>query len=302
MTTLARKVVCGGIAAALAVCALVLLGRGRLPEEANPQPLHVLVADTSAVELDCSCAPGAPRRQYEPLRLALQSAIGRPVQFEYIADFLFDEMPEADARLIRSSELMIGKHSAINYAASKLNQPVRWIASLTRIDGSDKLVGIFVARVDGPIKKIGDLQGHKVSLGMPFHAEKHDAALAALRRENAGPAETRNALLCRDAVADVVAGRSDAAVISDYSQVLLQTPEVVRGVKLAVIGKTDEVPYIAVFSNDWVSQRDVDIIRRFLTEQTGKDRELLKALQSSKGFVPAQGVVVRETRDRRNGQ
>jgi len=294
MKTLVQNIVCGGIAAAFAVCGVAFVSRARLPKEANPQPLHVLVADTSAVELDCSCAPGAPRRQYERLRLVLQSAIGRPVQFEYIADSLFDEMPEADARLVRSSELMIGKHSAINYAASKINQPVRWIASLTQTDGRYEFTGIFVARADGPIAKIGDLQGHKVSLGMPFHAEKHDAALAALRRENASPAEVRNVLLCRDAVADVVAGRSDAAVISDYSQGLLQTPEVARGVKLAVIGKTDEVPYIAVFANDWVRQREVDIIRRFLTEQAGTNPELLRALQSGTGFVPAPSRVEEE--------
>lgn len=212
---------------------------------------------------------------------------GESRRFEYIADFLFDEMPEADARRVRSSELMIGKHSAINYTASKINQPVRWIASLTQTDGRYEFTGILVARADGPIARIGDLQRHKVSLGMPFHVEKHDAALAALRRENASPAEVRYVLLCRDAVADVVAGRSDAAVISDYSQGLLQTPEVARGVKLPVIGKTDEVPYIAVFANAWVPGKDVDVIRRFLTEQTREDRGLMKALQSGNGFLPA---------------
>ena len=88
---------------------------------------------------------------------------------------------------------------------------------------------------------------------MPFHAEKHDEALASLRSEGVRPERINHRLLCREAVADVVAGESVAAVISDYAIGLLQDAEVTRGERLQVIDRTQSIPYITVFSTPQIT-------------------------------------------------
>jgi len=273
---------------AAGIAALVHVGR-RHPEPPESTTLRVLVVDMLAVELGCSCAPGAPQRHYDRLRAAMQSSLRRPVPFDYMADFLFEEIDAAEAERIRSADVLIGKHSAIAHVAAQLDLPVQWIASLTRGDGASTLTGLFVARAEGPVKTVRDLEGRTLSLGMPFHAEKHAAPLAVLRRENLHVATTTLRLFCKDAVAAVAAGESDAAVISDYSEGLLRAQDVTRGKPLAVIGKTDPVPYIAVFANKRLTGPSIAALRRFLIEAVRTDPELLDSLASKSGFTAANG-------------
>lgn len=257
------------------------------PQRIPHKPLYVVIADTSAKELFCSCAPPSMQKQYEPLRAAMQEKLQRPVRFDYIADFRFDDLPAEQAEVLRSAHMVIGKHSAIAHVVRANGLPLHHVATLTREDGGVGLRGVFVTRADSDVRSLRDLNGRRISLGRPFHAEKHAAARDALRNQHATPSQTETRLLCKEAVQDVLAGQSDAAVLSDYSVHLLDNPELAPTGSLRIIGETAAVPFVAAFVRDGLSSGDAAEIVRFLVEGIGSDSGLRAALRTQRGFVPA---------------
>lgn len=251
--------------------------------------LHVVIADPTAQELGCSCVPPSMQKRYQGLRTSMQEALKRPVRFDYIADFLFDELPAGQADMLRSAHLVIGKHSAIAHVVRTHGLPLHHIGTLTREDGSTGLKGVFVVKASSAMRSIGDLNGRSITLGKQFHAEKHAEALAAVQKAHATPSRTVTRLLCRDAVLDVVSGESDAAVISDYSVHLLDNRDVAAAGTLRIIGETAAVLYVAAFARDDLSQSDAKEIIEFLTDAVGRDSGLQSALHTKSGFKPPAG-------------
>jgi ABC-type phosphate/phosphonate transport system substrate-binding protein len=275
----------GPIILGVLVLFALLMWRSCAPASIGIDRLRVVVTDPSAAELFCACSPDE-ERHYEALRSSMQKHLQCPVEFDYMKDFTFDSLSNADAERVRSAHLMIGKHAAMEYIARKLVRPAGCIALLSRGDGSRTLSGVWVVRKQDGINNIQDLAGRPISLGMPWHAEKHQAPLDQLRGLGLTPGTTTLRRLCSETLADVAAGTADAAVISDYALPLLSNRSITHGAELEPIGKTEGVPFIAVFASDGLSKKDAAFITRYLIHVVPGDTHLLGALKSSEGFVP----------------
>ena len=219
----------------------------------------------------------------------MQASLKRPTHFDYIPDSGFDS-PSADTgSKLRAADVLIGKHSALRFAAAELELPLRCVALLTGATGQTGLKGVVVARSDSGLRSLEDLDGRELIIGMPQYAEKHAAALAALKESQAVPGATTQRTFCREAVLDVVAGTSDAAVVSEYSLHLLRDRELVGEAQLSEIARTASVPWIGVFLRDAASAVEVNSIIRCLTRDAAQAPDLLRALKSARGFVSTAG-------------
>lgn len=247
--------------------------------------LAVVVTDTAAAELFCTCSPDAPKR-YEALRGAMSRALGREVRFTYMTDFVFDSPSEGQAQQLREAHLIIGKCTAVEYVSARLGIKSECVGVLTRTNGSPEVNGVWVAKAEGGVRSIGDLAGKRISIGPEWQAEKHGDALQQLAAQKIKPGEITERLLCKEALADVVSGDADAAVISDYAAVLLAKKEVTGGVGLSVIGRTPGRAYVGVFATGRLSATESGAVLDFLLRGVAGDKDLLEALKSKRGFVP----------------
>lgn len=247
--------------------------------------LVVMVTDTSAAELFCTCSPDLPKH-YEALREGMSRALGRAVRFAYMTDFAFDSLPEEQARQLREAHLIIGKCTAIEYVTGRLGIKSECVGVLTRTNGSPEVNGVWVAKAEGGVRSIGDLAGKRISIGPEWQGEKHGDALQQLKAQKIQPAKVTERLLCKEAIGDVVDGEADAAVISDYATALLANEEVTGGVRLRVIGQTAGRPYVGVFATGRLSGSEGRTLSEFLLRGVASDAQLLKALKSKRGFVP----------------
>lgn len=274
------------LSSALLAVVLAILGLcGCSREKATSEDLVVVVTDTCAAELFCTCSPEVPKR-YEALRGAMNRALGREVRFAYMTDFLFDALPEEQAQQLRGAHLIIGKCTAVEYVSARLGIKSECVGVLTRTNGSPELNGVWVAKAEGGARGIGDLAGKRISIGPVWQAEKHGDALEQLAAQKVKPGEVTERLLCKEALADVVDGEADAAVISDYATALLADKEVTRGTDLTVIGQTPGRPHVGVFATNRLSAAEARAVSEFLLRGVAGDSELLEALKSKRGFVP----------------
>lgn len=219
----------------------------------------------------------------------MSQGLHRPVRFEYMTDFAFDSLPDEQAQQLQRAHLIIGKCTAIEYVSTKLGIPSTCIALLTRTSGSPSFAGVWVAKSQGGIRTIGDLAGKRISIGQPWHAEKHGDALHQLQSVRVKPGMVMERLLCREAVADVAAGEADGAVISDYATALLTNRDVTGGVNLREIERTPPRPYIGVFAANHLSGNEREAVSCFLLETIRLDSGVLEALRSKGGFIPPSG-------------
>lgn len=271
---------------AVALAVMGLCGCSR--ETAASAELVVVVTDTSAAELFCTCSPDVPKR-YEALRAAMGRALGGKVRFEYMTDFLFDSPGEEQAQQLREAHLIIGKCTAVEYVSARLGIKSECTGVLTRTNGSPELTGVWVARSEGGARSIGELAGKRISVGPEWQAEKHGDALRQLEAGKIKPGRVTERLLCKEALADVVDGEADAAVISDYATALLANKAVTGGVGISVIGRTPPRPYIGVFATGRLGGTEGRAVSEFLLRGVAGDTELLEALKSKRGFVPLAG-------------
>jgi hypothetical protein len=98
------------------------------------------------------------------------------------------------------------------------------------------------------------------------------------------PATLKTSPSCSSAALAVVESEADAAVVSSYAMPLLEGCGTIDAGTLRIVGRTDPVPFITVFTTDAVDLQ--------LEEQLGdalaavhNDTELLAALESLAGFV-----------------
>lgn len=282
--------------------ALAILGLcGCSRDTAAGAEMVVVVTDTSAAELFCTCSPDVPKR-YEALRGAMSRALGRKVRFVYMTDFVFDSLPEEQGQQLREAHLIVGKCTAVEYVSARLGVQSKCVGVLTRTNGSPELHGVWVARAAGGVRSIRDLAGKRISIGPEWQAEKHGDALKQLEAQKIKPAKATERLLCKEALADVVDGEADAAVISDYATALLANKEVTGGTGLTVIGRTPGRPYVGAFATSRLSGAEGRAVSDFLLRGVAGDLELLEALKSKCGFVALAGIDPNTGAVEKNGQ
>lgn len=290
-TRVPRRRRCSGLilalSAGLALSGLGLSAYATEPGDttnADEPPLTLVVMDPLAAPLACDCVQGYAQRKYELLAMFLEQWLSRKVEL------IFSEALERGiAKSSRgSADLVIGKHSLVNSDAAECKLAVRPLAMLTGKDGKTTLTGLFVVPAADPAKKIADLGGYRILFGPPEEAEKHAAAVAALKKAGVSVPEPKE-IFPSCAEAGLAALESDfkpgtAAVISSYAMALLEGCGTIDKGDLRVIGETEPLPFVTVFATRSVNEKEGEKVVEALLAM-GQVPPLLTALETKHGFV-----------------
>ena len=255
------------------------------PASTDADPLCVVVMDPLAAQLSCPCVAGYAQRDYLALGRHLEKALGRPVKIGFGESLARGTQASGCPR----AHLVIGKHSVVREDGKAGGIVVEPLAALTDQHGSRLLHGLFVVPTEDPAESLEDLVDYTIHLGPSEHAEKHSMALEALRRVAASDhPESKVAASCSDAAAailDAPQPAQAAAVISSYAQPLLEGCGTVPKGALRVVGQTRPVRFITAFVTGDVDFPTRDRLKQALLD-VGRDQNLCKKLESSRGFVP----------------
>jgi ABC-type phosphate/phosphonate transport system substrate-binding protein len=230
--------------------------------------LRLLILDPLAAKNACACVPGYGQRDYDAL-----------------ADFLGDALkatvtPQFSAVVAGKPAIIIGKQTEIEQAAKTIKLKLTCIAMLTDKTGTATCHGIFVVRAADKAKSIADLKGRRILFGPEGADEKHSAALAALGQT--GNCEVRDT--CNQVAAEVAESRADAGVISGFMLPLVIGCGTVGKDELRVVGRTADVPFIALYVTEYFPAGTIPELQKAL-DKLSADKELLAKMESAKGFV-----------------
>jgi len=182
----------------------------------------------------------------------------------------------------------VGPQPATEADAAECKLAAGPLAMLTDREGSTTLTGLFVVPTSDPVRTIADLAGYRIIFGPPDSAEKHSAALAALKKSGvAVPEKPETAPACTDAAIAALENKQKpgaAAVISSYAMALLEGCGTVEKGSLRVIGRTGRVPFITVFATPSVDAEARQEILGALSA-AAEVPELLVAMETKLGFV-----------------
>ncbi len=255
------------------------------PVSAAEPPLTVVVMDPLAAPLACACVKGFAQRRYDHLAVYLEKRLGRRTSVIFAED-----LAGAIRRSTRPVDLIIGKDALVRFDATELKRPIRPLARLTGEDGATTLTGLFVVPAGDRAKKLTDLKGYRIVFGPEASAEKHSAAIAAIRKAGLSvpdPVETSPS--CTEAAYAAIENKKAtgvAAVISSYAKALMEGCGSIDPGDLRVIGRTDPVPFVTVFATKSVSaDAGKEILAALLAVK--ENPALLTALESKEGFVSA---------------
>ena len=237
--------------------------------------LRMLVLDPLAAKNACACVAGYAQRDYDALAGYLGEALQMPV------------CPKFGGVLaaVEGASIIVGKQTEIEFAAKKNGLALTRIAVLTDLKGGNTLHGLFAVRSKDAAKTIADLKGKKILFGTEDSVEKHGAAIDALKQAGIaipGKIETRDT--CNQSAADVAERRADVAVVSSYALPLVEGCGTIGKGELKVIGRTADVPFIAVYVNDQFPAALRPALEKAL-ENVAQDKHLCAKMESAKGFL-----------------
>jgi len=258
--------------------------QGRAQPPAASDALTVVVMDPLARQLSCDCVKGHAQRNYDLLGLFLERQLDRKVEVVY-AEALAEGIRAARPRQV---DLIVGKRSLVEADAAACKLAADPLAMLTDQEGSTTLTGLFVVPTSDPARTIADLAGYRIIFGPPDSAEKHSAALAALKKAGVTvPATLETAPACTEAAIAALENEQKpgaAAVISSYAMALLEGCGTVEKGAVRVIGRTGPVPFITVFATPSVAAEARQEIFAALSA-AAEVPKLLAAMETKLGFV-----------------
>ena len=247
--------------------------------------IKLVVMDPLCDRLACDCVEGYAQRKYEALAESLKKQLKKPV------DLFWGESIKAaleeDPNVI--PDIVIGKHSVVTSGAKTLKLKLKPIAQLTGSDGSVTQTGLIVVRKDDDATEVSELNNYRIFFGPADCDEKYSAPMKLLRESGIQiPAKPEIYGACSQAATKLMeleSGTKAAAIISSYAEPLLAGCGTIQKGDLRIIGESDDVAFVSVFINQKLNADDQKLVRNAILK-SGKDEALLKALQSSKGFVP----------------
>jgi len=268
----------------LFVLTIIISPYGRTLASVAGEPIRIVVMDPLARPLSCDCVKGYAQRDYDRLGRFLGDRLSRPVKVVYGEDLGGTVRRETGGKV----DLVIGKQSLVKFDAAECNLTVRPLAMLTGQDGKTTVDGLFVVPANDTAQAITDLHGYRILFGEAASAEKHAAAVAALRAAGvAVPEQLETRGGCSEAAIDAIESETrpgTAAVVSSYAMALLEGCGTIEKGELRVIGRTEPVPFVTVFATDSVDA-DLQVKIFDALRAVGKDPALLVAIESKDGFV-----------------
>lgn len=255
----------------------------------SKQPITMIVTDPMSSKLSCDCVQGYAQRDYEKLGYYLSSRTARPVHVVFGETFA-DALEESKGR----ADIVVGKYSVIREGAKKTKLELKPAYSLTDKQDSTSQTGLFVVRAKNAAQTVRDLSGYRILYG-PTHCDEKYAAPRALLKSSgveviAEPPADDICSTCSVAAKTLMELGDDekvAGVISSYALRLLEGCGNIQKGDLRVIGESQPVPFITVFLNDQLSEKETAEIGEIF-QDVELEADLLEALETGSGFIPWQ--------------
>lgn len=265
--------------------------RSAVAEETSAkQPLVVVVMDPLALPLSCPCVKGYAQRDYEKLAAKLQTQLKRPVKLVFNESLTAALRDQTEGKV----DLVIGKYSVVLADSAKNKLAATPLAMLTGKDGSTNQTGLVVVPSEDPAKTVADLRDFRIVFGPAECDEKHQAALALLKKHGVNPpAKLETSAACSDGATLILELRGKeraAAVISSYAKPLLEGCGTINKGDLRVVGETEPVPFVAAFAVGSMAAAEQSELSDALT-QASRDPLLCLALETKTGFVAVEKKV-----------
>ena len=257
---------------------------GPVQAQQATEPFQLVVMDPLSAPLSCDCVKGYAQRKYELLGKFLAKQLGRKVNVTW-HESLQEAVKETDGKF----DLVIGKHSVVQFDAKKLNRSVTPIARLTGKNGDVVQQGLIVVRKNDPAQTIEDLTGYQIFFGPEEAEEKSSAPKLLLKQANVKLApESKTFGACSEAAVALMKLPEDvkaAAVISSYAEPLLEGCGSIQKGDLRVLAKTDDVPFITAFIPADTKTENRKQLEEALA-LVATDAKLLTGLETLVGFEP----------------
>ncbi len=245
--------------------------------------LTMIVMDPLSAPLACDCVKGYANRQYQRLSEHLEKELRTEVRI-FWSESLTEALKEKTSG---KCDLVIGKQSVVAHQSKLAKHSLVPIASLSDLDGRTTQKGLFVVKSNSPFATVVDLEGAEILFGPEDCDEKWKAPREHLKEleipySDKSTVETS----CSSAAKKLMEFSDDArvaAIVSSYATPLLEGCGTIRKGDLRIIGETEAVPFITAFADEQLSDQQRKSIQNALL--TIKDPELLKVLESAKGFT-----------------
>lgn len=274
---------------ALVVCVLFVVGtvpqRSVAVEPYGPKDAEwtIIVMDPMSTPLACDCVQGYAQRKYEKLADYLHETTGKTVRVVWSESLTKALAEEANGK----SQIVIGKDSVVRSDANSSQRELLPVAQLTDTKGSVYQKGLFVVLKEDPAATLLDIEGYSILWGPEDCEEKSAAPKATLKELEL---ETKDGNVCsscsvaaKQLMADGVS-KKEVAVISSYAAPLLEGCGTIKKGDLRIVGESDEVPFVSVFVDAKLPQKERATIADALTSM--KSQAMLQAMETKSGFVP----------------
>jgi hypothetical protein len=255
------------------------------PTSPPPGAFVLVVMDPLALPLSCPCVKGYAQRDYDKLGKHIEARIKRPV---YVA--FADSLEKAlKLKTDGKADLVVGKDSVVRKQSAKAGLKLAHAARLTGLDGKTTQTGLILVVAEDPALSVADIKGYTLYLGPDDCDEKSLAATNLIVESGLEkPKEPKTCSACDEGALKIIelnkAGGKAATVISSYAKPLLEGCGTIQKGELRVIGETEEVPFVAAFVNETLSEGERSAVRQSLLD-VGSDKDLCGALESKNGFI-----------------
>jgi len=217
-------------------------GWGVLRSRRGSPTLTVGVCDALAKRTASECMGPYAERGYEGLAATVERATGIKMLLRY---YPFDDLLVGAAQSGQLDVVLCKTWTALR-AARAAGQRFQRLADVPSPTGARVLRGVFIARKDGPVGNLEDIDGRPFAMGSDAQYESSFQARRALARAGVTPGDTVVFDSCLSVAALVWEGSVDAGVVSDYcvdhsGLQLVDDPGAFR-----VLARTTGVPFVTL--------------------------------------------------------
>lgn len=252
------------------------------PKHSERLTLRVAVNDIYCTDTACSCVHDVAARTYPQTLEKLSGLYGIDLQFDYFVE------PYQLEAAIRS-----GKYDGVlckPWLALRLQKDAgadfQRIADVLDPKNNRWLTGIVVVPVHSPVMSLQELNGKHIFLGEPDAYEKHQAAQRLFANEAIVPGRIDTHAGCGENIGELLDGKADAAVISDYALSADCASDFAKPEDFRILARTEMIPLTSILLDmNRVGQADAKKLKSALLELSGQNAP---ATLLGSGFIDPQ--------------
>ncbi len=246
----------------------------------SPLKIRLAVNDTYCKDTACECVHKVAARTYSDLQAGLNEKFNIELVLEY-----FIEPYDLEKRLSSGGvDGVICKPWLAFMLVPKYGMKYKRIADILDPDNKQFLVGIFIVKKDSPVKMLSDLKGKSLVTGDYYSYEKYFSALRMLNQLSVNPGRTYTKASCIESIGELMDGKADAAVISDYAMTADCAVDIAKPEDFRPIASTGKSPLTSVILDfGKISEKDALRLQRALISLSGENTPKTFL---GRGFVP----------------